>query len=71
MLLAQHEVVLNWEAIDNYLPSIRKVTAEDIQRVAREYLTPDNRTAGVLIPLPPKEGTLPPVGSSVKERIVR
>jgi zinc protease len=71
MLLAQHEIVLNWEAIDDYLPSIRKVTAEDIQRVAREYLTPDNRTAGVLIPLPPKEGTVPPVGSSVKERIVR
>ena len=71
MLLAQHEIVLNWEAIDDYLPSIRKVTAEDIQRVAREYLTPDNRTAGMLIPLPPKEGTLPPVGSSVKERIVR
>jgi zinc protease len=71
MLLAQHEIVLNWEAIDDYLPSIRKVTAGDIQRVARQYLTPDNRTAGVLIPLPPKEGTLPPVGSSVKERIVR
>ncbi len=71
MLLAQHEIVLNWEAIDDYLPSIRKVTAGDIQRVARQYLTPDNRTAGVLIPLPPKEETLPPVGSSVKERIVR
>jgi zinc protease len=71
MLLAQHEIVLNWEAIDDYLPSIRKVTAEDIQRVARAYLTPDNRTAAVLIPLPPKEGTLPPEGSSVKEGIVR
>ncbi len=71
MLLAQHEIVLNWEAIDDYLPSIRKVTAGDIQRVARQYLTPDNRTAGVLIPLPPKEGTLPPAGSSGRERIVR
>lgn len=71
MLLAQHEVVMNWEAIDDYLPSIRKVTAEDIQRVAREYLTPDNRTAGILVPLPPKEGTLPLAGSSGRERIVR
>lgn len=71
MLLAQHEIVFNWEAIDDYIPSIRKVTAEDIQRVARQYLTPDNRTVGILIPLLPKEGKLPPVGSSLKERIVR
>jgi zinc protease len=71
MLLAQHEIAYQWEAIDDYLPSIRRITAEDIQRVARQYLTPDNRTAGVLIPLPPKEGNLPPVGSSLKERIVR
>jgi zinc protease len=71
MILAQHEIVYQWEAIDDYLPSIRRVTAEDIQRVARQYLTPDNRTAGILIPLPPKEGKLPPVGSSLKERIVR
>ena len=71
MLLAQHEIAYQWEAIDDYIPSIRKVTSEDVQRVARQYLTLDNRTAGVLIPLPPKEGNLPPVGSSLKERIVR
>ena len=44
------------ETIDDYLPSIRKVTPEDIQRVAKQYLIPDNRTVGILIPLPPKEG---------------
>ena len=71
MLLAQHEIVFHWPAIDDYIPSIRKVTAEDIQRVARQFLTPDNRTTGVLIPLSPKEGKLPPVGSAIKERIVR
>jgi zinc protease len=71
MLLARHEIAYQWEAIDDYIPSIRKVTAEDIQRVTRQYLTPDNRTTGILIPLPPKEGQLPPVGSSLKERIIR
>jgi predicted Zn-dependent peptidase len=32
------------------LPGIRRVTREDIQRVAREYLSPDRRTVGTLIP---------------------
>jgi zinc protease len=71
MLLAQHEIDLSWRTIDDYIPSIRKVTAEDIQRVAKQYLSPDNRTIGILIPLPPKEGGLPPVESSIKERMVR
>lgn len=71
MLLARHEIALNWRAIDDYIPSIRKVTQEDIQRVAKQYLIPDNRTVGILIPLPPKEEKVAPSGSSVKERIVR
>jgi zinc protease len=71
MLLAQHEIALSWKAIDDYIPSIRKVTPEDIQRVAKQYLIPDNRTAGILIPLPPKEGKPVTSGPAVKERIVR
>jgi zinc protease len=71
MLLAQHEIALSWKAIDDYIPSIRKVTPEDIQRVAKQYLIPDNRTVGILIPLLPKEGKPAPTGPSVKERIVR
>ncbi|MGB7575071.1 MAG: pitrilysin family protein [Thermodesulfobacteriota bacterium] len=71
MLLARNEITLTWRAIDDYLPSIRKISPEDIQRVAKKYLKPDNRTVGVLIPLPPKEGNLPPAGSSIKEKIVR
>jgi zinc protease len=71
MLLARHEITLTWRAIDDYLPSIRKVSPEDIQRVARKYLIPDNRTVGVLIPLPPKEGKPAPEGSSTKERMIR
>ncbi len=71
MLLAQHEIAINWRAIDDYLPSIRQVTSEDIQRVAKQYLIPDNRTVGILIPLPPKEGKPVPAESSIKERIIR
>jgi zinc protease len=70
-LLAHYEIALNWKAIDDYLPSIRKVTPEDIQRVAKKYLLPDNRTVGILIPLPPKEGKPLPGGSPIKEKMVR
>jgi zinc protease len=71
MLLAQHEIAFSWRAFDDYLPFIRKITPEDIQRVAKKYLIPDNRTIGILIPLPPKEEKPAPSGSSIKEKIVR
>ena len=71
MLLARHEIALDWKAIDNYLPFIRKVTPEDIQRVAKKYLNPDNRTVGILIPLPPKEGKPAPEGAPIKEKMIR
>ena len=53
MQLARYEMVVGWRGIDGYLPAIRKVSAEDVQRVAKRYLTPDNRTVAVLAPLPP------------------
>jgi zinc protease len=71
MLLAQHEICSSWKAVDDYLPAIRKVTPEDIQRVASRYLIPDNRTVGILVPLPPKEGKMPAGGAPIRERIVR
>ena len=71
MLLAQHEISTTWKAIDDYLPSIRKVSPEDIQRVARKYLVPENRTVGILIPLPPREGKPVSVEPSDKGNIVR
>jgi zinc protease len=64
MVLAQHEIAFSWRAIDDYLPFIRKVTPEDIQRVAKKYLISDNRTVGILIPLPPKDGKPLPEGTS-------
>jgi zinc protease len=71
MLLAQHEIAVGWRAIDDYIPSIRKVSPEDVQRVAKRYLISENRTVGILIPLPPKEGKPVPAGPSMKEKMVR
>jgi len=71
MLFAQYEIALSWRAIDDYLPAIQRVSPEDIQRVARRYLIPDNRTVGMLMPLPPKERQTPPSGTSLREQLVR
>lgn len=49
-VLAEYEIVANWRAWEAYLPGIRAVTAADLQRVAKAYLTPDNRTVAVLVP---------------------
>lgn len=52
MLLGQYEVSGDWRRIDDYLPRLRAVSPEDVLRVARVYLTPENRTTAVLIPDP-------------------
>ena len=71
MLLARYEIAQSWKVIDRYLPLIQRVSPEDIQRVARRYLIPDNRTVGTLVPLPPKPGQEPPLGVSGRDRILR
>jgi zinc protease len=71
MLLAQYEIAVDWRYIDDYIPSIRKVTPEDIMRVANRYLVSDNRTTGILIPLPIKEGKPSPAAGAVKGRAIR
>jgi zinc protease len=60
MLLGQAETVgAGWRKVDQFLERIRAVTAKDVQRVARQYLTDDNRTVGSLIPLPSKQSDVP------------
>ena len=71
MLLAQNEIAGGWKSIDDYLPSIRSVSAADIQRVANRYFTPDNRTTGILVPLPPRENRPQTPGTAIKKQIVR
>ncbi|MEW6272330.1 MAG: pitrilysin family protein [Thermodesulfobacteriota bacterium] len=55
LLLGTYELAGGWRQIDEFLPQIAKVTPEDVQRVAREYLTAINRAVGVLVPLPTDE----------------
>ena len=51
MLLGQFESVAEWRLYTRYLDNIRAVKKDDIQRVAREYFTDDNRTVGILVPV--------------------
>jgi zinc protease len=44
------EMLGDWKLINRYLEGIRKVTPDDIARVAKKYLKEDNRTVGILIP---------------------
>lgn len=50
MKVGYYEAVGGWRQMDEYLDGIRKVTREDIRRVARQYLISDRRTVGTLIP---------------------
>ena len=45
------EMLGDWRLIDTYLEGIRKVTPEDVVKVAKKYLTEENRTAGILMPI--------------------
>ena len=56
MMLGEAETIgAGWRWENQFLERIRSVTAQDIQRVARRYLNADNRTVGILVPVPPKQ----------------
>jgi len=50
MKIGYYEVAGGWRQMNGYLDGIRKVTREDIRRVAKTSLDRDRRTVGVLIP---------------------
>lgn len=54
-LLGWFEMLGDWKLKNSYIEKIRKVTPEDVQRVARKYLHEDNRTTGILIPVKEKK----------------
>jgi zinc protease len=54
MLLGQFDTVANWKVLEKYVENIRAVTKEDVQRVAKEYFSADNRTVGILVPVKEK-----------------
>lgn len=54
MRVGQYESVAGWRHLEEYIAGIRKVTAADILRVAKQYLDPDRRTVGTLFPIKEK-----------------
>jgi zinc protease len=50
VLLSEAEAIADWRFYNDYTRNIARVTASDVQRVARAYLTEDNRTVGHFIP---------------------
>lgn len=50
MKIGYYEAAAGWRMMDAYLDGIRKVSREEIRRVAKQYLDRDRRTVGVLIP---------------------
>lgn len=54
MRIGQYESAAGWWLLDSYLSGIRKVAAADILKVAKQYLDPDRRTVGILIPIKEK-----------------
>ncbi|MHC1728817.1 MAG: M16 family metallopeptidase [Syntrophobacteraceae bacterium] len=69
--LAEYEIAYDWAAIGNYVPSIRSVTAEEIQRVAAKYFAPQGRTVGVLLPTGPPDQAPAPAGGGLKDKAIR
>jgi len=51
MLLGKLATVAQWGLIKEFIPRILQVTREDLRRVARQYLRPENRTVGILEPV--------------------
>ena len=53
LLLGIFEMVgLGWRRVDEYVPSVQAVTAEQVRKVARKYLSDDRLTVAELDPLP-------------------
>ncbi len=62
--IGDYAVLSGFHYLDTYLDNIRQVTPADIQRVAVQYFTPENRTVASFVPqpLPPGQELPPPPG---------
>ena len=65
MLLGKLETVAHWTILKDFMAKIQQVKAEDLRRVARQYLVANNCTTGILVPqksAQPKKGRYQPGG---------
>ena len=69
--LGQMEIVDSYRRVDGLLAEIERVTPEDVQRVARTYLQPDQRTVGWLIPTDTEGGGGGPVEAAASAALPR
>jgi zinc protease len=54
---------LDWRLVDSYAENMRKVTPQQVQAVAKKYLTDDRLTVAQLEPLPLEQGKQTPAVS--------
>jgi zinc protease len=50
LMLGLYQMLGDYKMIDRYMAGIDKVTAADVQRVAKQYLIDSNRTVGFVVP---------------------
>ena len=62
--LGNFETIYSWRFLDEYLPNVRKVSRDDVARMARKYLTEDNRTVVTFVPEEQVAGSGQPVAGS-------
>ncbi|MGI8642738.1 MAG: M16 family metallopeptidase [Thermomicrobiales bacterium] len=62
--LGQMEIVDSYQRVDGLLAEIERVEPEDVRRVAKTYLQPDQRTTGWLIPTDTGSGGGDPVATT-------
>ena len=58
MLLGRYQSIGGWKKLNEIVPGIRAVTAEDVKRVAQKYLVKANCTVGILNPIKPTRPTI-------------
>ncbi len=71
LLLGGDEVASAWRDADKYVPTIRGVTAGDVQRVARKYFVPENCVTAHLVPLPSKGNKPAQPASPMEKQMIR
>lgn len=50
-IIGTFEMIGGWKLLGKYLDGIRKVSPEDVRRVAEKYLIAERKTTGILIPV--------------------